>query len=582
MASHCTYRARLFYLMLFAIAGASFSFAGVSRVIQEQYKKDYENKAMYLKIPIYLEKQIIQISGQNYRIGPGSGTPKLKVADQVRILQVEFSGEEIKFKLGGITAAAAVEIEFKFDSNLQESFPNKDVFDLALQAVFTEGIKYTEIDEAKRAFVETQFGHSIREIADAASLNRDTVLKSVAPLIPAYQDAQRNIENLKSKVQDISGQLAQSQSENRKHESELKTLQSELARVKSAQATLQEKADGSVAQVAKLGEELRDARTAAQGYQKELANIQRSLNVRTDANRDLSQQVADLGQAMRKLQKENDSLLQQVGSLQAGLEAQKAANARLTKDNEDLKAGNQRMQKTIDTLTSNKASIQNQYLQLSDFAQSLKLLRARIEEEKTEGGVYSGKANVYLKGTLLGSLTWSIPTHLNFNESKPAEATFYAASIESIKTTAEEKHFLSTFGDRLKIRLEMSSDSAAMTVTPEREPPHEIGERDRSTWHWVINNRQGQDSRILLAARLINRNSNEIPLFQQDRMLLASNAVREVRNYLHAGSLAIGAAIGFLLFGIVGIFRRRKPPQVPPRPSVEPTQPISYDQKKQL
>jgi predicted nuclease with TOPRIM domain len=589
MVLNRAYRSWLFCWILFMIAAVASGFAGVSRAIQEQYKKEYENKAMYLKIPIYAEKQIIHISGQNFRIEPGAGTPKYKVGDQLRILAVDFTGDEIKFKMSAIATVGNVEIGFKFGSTLQEGFSGRDVFDRALQAALTEGIKYTEIDDAKHAFIDGQFSRSVQDIADSASMSRDSVLKSIAPHIPAYLDAQRDIENLKSRVQDISGQLSQSQSENRKREAELKTLQAELARTKSSNAALQEKIDNSTAQISKLGDELRDAKGTAQGYQKELASIQRSLNIKVEASRDLSLQIADLVQSLRKLQKENDGLLQQVGALQTSLDAQKSANARLVGDNEELKAGNHRMQVTIEAITSRGDSLAKQFLQirnekekLDDFSRSLSLLRTRIVEENDESGIYNGKANVYLNAILLGSLSWSIPINLNHNQSKNAEVTFSAESIDYVKTTPEEKHILRSFGERLKLRLAMASSSVTMTVSPEKEIPHEIGERDRFTWQWTISNQGTQDSRLLLKAYLINKNSGELPLFQQEHALLASSAVRQVRNYLQPVSLAIGAVIGFLLFGIAGIFRRRKPPQIPPQLPVDSTQPLSFDQKKQL
>jgi predicted nuclease with TOPRIM domain len=589
MALYYAYRFRLFFLTLFMLAAASSGFSGVSRAIQEKYKKDYENKAMYLKIPLYFEKQIIHISGQNFNLSLGSGTPRYKVGEALRVLQVDFSSEEIKFKLGGITTAGAVELGFKFDSSLQESFPNREVFDRAIQAALTEGLKYTEIDDAKRSFIAGQFDRSMREIADSASMNRDSVLKSIAPYVPAYQDAQHDIETLKGRVQDISGQLSQAQSDNRKRESELKTLQAEMSRQKSANAALQDKIDGYTSQVSKLGDELRDAKGTSQGYQKELANIQRSLNLKVDAARDLSQQIADLAQTIQKLQKENEALLQRTVSLQAALEAQKAANARLTGDNEELKAGNRKMQATIDLISSKGDSLAKQYLQLKnekekldDFAQSLRLLRTRIVEEQTESGVYSGKANVYLNAILMGSLSWRIPVYLNYGQSKSAEVMFSSESIALVTATTEEKHFLRSFGERLTIRLALSSSSASMTVSPEKEKPREIGERERSTWQWTIRNQGTQDSRLFLVAHLINKHSNEIPLFRQELVLLASNAVRQVRNYLQPVSLAIGAVIGFLLFGIAGVFRRRQPPQAPSGLSPDSTQPIFIDRKKRL
>jgi predicted nuclease with TOPRIM domain len=571
------------------LAAASFGFAGVSRTIQEKYKKDYENKAMHLKIPIYLEKQIVFISGQSFRIGPGSGTPRYKVGDQLRVLAVDFSSDEIKFKLGGILTVGVVELGFKFDSSLQESFPNRDVFDRALQATLTEGIKYTEIDDAKRTFIEGQFNRSVQEIAESASMNRDSVLKSIAPYVPAYQDSQRDIESLKSRVRDISEQLSQAQLDNRKHESDVKALQDDLSRQKSANAVLQQKIDSYTSQVSKLGEDLRDAKGTAQGYQKELANIQRSLNLKVDAGRDLSLQISELGQSLRKLQKENESLQQQIGSLQASLDAQKSSNAHLMGDNAELKAGNRKMQAAIDLISSKGDSLAKQYLQLKsekekldEFTQSMRRLSTRVVEENTNGGIYSGKANVYLNAILLGSLSWSIPAYLNYNQSKNAEATFSAESIDYVKTTAEEKYFLHSFGERLKLRLALSSSSSTMTALPEKEAPHEIGERDHFTWHWTVQNQGMQDSRFLLSAYLINRNSHEIPLCQQEHILLASNAIRQVRNYLQPVSLAIGAIIGFLLFGIAGLFRRRKPTPVSPHPSVDSTQKIYYDKKKQL
>ncbi len=589
MPSNHELRFRVFCLILLGILIAAVpGEAGVSRTIQEQYKREYENKAMFLKIPIYSERQLIYISGQSIRPEQGPGTPRYKVGDQLRILLVEFSSEEIKFRMGGIATAGFVEIIFKFDAGLQEDFPNRDIFDRALRSTLTEGLKYTEIEDAKSGFIEDQFERSVREIAGSASTSRDSVLKSIAPHVPAYQEAQREIENLKGRVQDISGQLSQVQSEKRKLESESKAQQAELAKLKGANAALQEKIDNSTSQVSKLGDELRDARGTAQGYQRELTNIQRSLNLKVDASRDLSMQISDLGQALRKLQKDNESQVQQISSLRTNLDAQQTANARLVGDNEELKASNRKMQSTIETLTSKEDSLASQFLsiknqkeKLDDFSQSLGALRTRIADEKTEGGVQYGKANVYIGNVLLGTLDWSIPIYLNLGQSKSAEVSFSAESIDYVRMTPDERHILRTLGDRLKIRLDLASSSATINVAPAKDKPvHEIGERDRSTWQWNIDNHGTQDARLLLTARLINRNSNEIPLIQQERSVIASNAVRQVRSYLQPIPLAAGVILGFLLFGVVGIFRR--PKRHNPSRLQDPPQPPSYVGQKKL
>jgi predicted nuclease with TOPRIM domain len=568
--------------MLLALAFAPEGFAGVSRAIQEQYKHDYENKAMFLKIPVYSEKQFVYISGQEIRFDQGSGSPRYKVGDQLRVLQVEFASDEVKFRMGGIAVPGSVEIVYKFDVGLQEGFPNREVFNRALQSTLTEGLKYTEIEDAKRDYIAEQFDRSVGEIAASASLNRDSVLKSIAPRVPAYQEAAREIETLKSKIQDVSGQLSQSQSENRKLETESKALEGEVARLRSANAALEEKIDNSASQVSKLGDELRDIKGTAQGYQKELASIQRSLNLKVAAGHDLSSQIAELGQTMRKLQRDSEIQTQQISSLRTSLAASQATNARLVGDNEELKSSNRKMQSTIETLTSKGDSLAKQYLnlrnekeKLDDFHQSVAFIGARIAEEGTDGGVYHGKANIYLGNVLLGSLDWSLPVYLNHAQTKSAEADFVAESIDTVRMTPEQRHILRTFGERLKIRLDLTSSCPTMPVTSGAGAPlREIGERERSAWQWTIDNQGAEDCQLLLSARLINRNFSEVPLFQHEHPVIASNAVRQARAYLQPVPLALGAVFGFLLFGIVGIFRRsRKPPR---------TEPPAYVGQKQL
>ena len=125
------FQLRVLCLMLALLLGAVSGIAGVSRTIQDEYKKEYENRAMFLRIPIYTERQLIYISGQNFRIDQGFGMPRFKVGDQLRVLVVDFGGDEIKVRLQGIATAGLVELGFKFDTSLQENFPNRAVFDRA-------------------------------------------------------------------------------------------------------------------------------------------------------------------------------------------------------------------------------------------------------------------------------------------------------------------------------------------------------------------------------------------------------------------------------------------------------------------
>jgi len=562
---HSRLKIPLLAACLLAAVASSFPFAGVSRVIQERYRSTYENKALFLKIPVFSVKQYVNIVGQTFRHeAAAGGTPLFKVGDQVRVLGIDFGGEEIKFKLGAITAPATVEMIFRFDAPLQENFPNSAVFDRSLAATFTEGLKFTDIDEAKRSFIEQEFDRTVREIASTSSTNRETVLKYVAPLLPAFQDATRENESLQNRNQELGRQLDKSHAENRKLDSEVRSQQAEITRLRSQAASLQEKIDNSTLQLSRLGEDLRSAKGVSQNYQRELSNLQRSLKIKVDPDRDLATQIAELGQAMQRIQKENSDLLAENGATRANLEKEQADNARLMGENQDLATKVRQKDETIKTLSSKEDSLAHQYLMLKqtkDHLENVSLsianLRTQVVEENNEGGIRSGKINVYLGDTLLGSLEWSLPERLNTNEEKIAEAYFASESVDNVRLTSVERHIRESLGQRMKLNVKLASRSDSIGVTPENDgSPQEIGERDRAGWKWRLVNRGGPDSRLVLAANLINKNGDEIPLVQSEQQVLSSNLVRQVRNYLQPVSLGVGAILGSLLMCITGLFRR--------------------------
>jgi predicted nuclease with TOPRIM domain len=555
-------------LFVVIVAAATPCFAGVSRAIQDRYRKEWENKALFLKIPIYGEKALVHITGRTFRAEEGTGTARFKVGDQLRILGLDFSNEEIRFKMGQVASAVGVaEVVFRFDSNLLENFPNSDVFEKALQSTFTEGLKFTDIEDAKRGYVEDQFDRTVREMAETSGTNREAVLKAIAPRVPAYQDAVKDLENLKSRNQDLTGQLSQTQSDNRKLEGELRNQVSEVNRLRKENTALSEKIDSSSAQLGKLGEEIRNVRGLTQSYQKEIANVQRTLNMKVDANRDMGSQIADLGQLLQKLQKDNSALDSQNNSLRQNLENQQTANNKLLGENDDLKSANAKMKDTIGTLTSKEDSLARQYLQvkqnrdnLENLALAVQNLNTRLLEENTEGGIYTGKFNMYLREVLLGSLTLRVPDALASGQEKTGEAEFLSESVDYVKLSADERHILRSLGDKLKLQVKLASIGDAIAVAPEKgDATQEIGERDRATWRWKITNKGTQDARVFLAARLINKNSDEIPLLEEEHLVKSSNVVRQVRNFLQPIPMTIGAVIGFLLFGIVSVFRRKGP-----------------------
>jgi hypothetical protein len=241
---------------------------------------------------------------------------------------------------------------------------------------------------------------------------------------------------------------------------------------------------------------------------------------------------------------------------------------------------------TIKTLTSKEDSLAHQYFllkqtkeNLENVALAISNLHSRVVNEQTEAGSQSGKIDVFLGNILLGNLEWRLPERLSADENQPAEAHFATESIDSVRLTAAERLIRQSLGEPLKVRVTLVSRSDSLEVRPEKQDAvQQIGERDRATWRWRLANRGSSDSRLVLSARLINKNNDEIPLIQADRLVRSSNLVRQVRNVLQPVALAIGALIGALLMLITGLFRRVRhagPVQVH-------TVPDSVHHKKQL
>lgn len=530
--------------------------AGVSQAIQDDYKMSYGNKAMFLRIPIYAQKQYVRIEGRTFRAEPVSGSPIHKVGEQMRITRIDFGGDEIKFRLTAISSPAEAEIIFSFPVGLDEGFSGRDIFDRALRSTFTEGLSYSDIEQAKTEFLKDEFGRSVDQIAGATSLDRAVVLDKVAPLIPDYSKLQGQKKELDSRVETMTAQITELKDSNLKLESRLKESQSELSRAQNTNASMRESLDGSKVQVTKLEAELRNAVEKAQRYEREIQSVQRSLDSESNSNRDLTKNNAELG----------DRIL----ALQRDLKEQQSESERLKGEVEDYKSDIGKLNSTIKTLTSNKDSIGRQYVamkeekeKLDEFAMDVKALSSRVVEEKTEGSVFSGKAGVYADNLLLGLLVWEFPAYLNYGQERSCQATFMAESIDPVKVTPDQRQILRTLGEKtLKIKMNLVSLSPEMSVASEGEQvPHEVAERENSTWSWQVKNGGAQDAAFLLTAHLVNRNAQDIPVFEKKYTVETSTLVRRIRSYLEPVPIAIGVILGFLLFGVVGIFRKPKPPK---------------------
>jgi predicted nuclease with TOPRIM domain len=582
---------RVALALLAAALGAPLGLAGVARAIADRYRHNYENKALFLKAPVFGDRQTVFVSGSAVRRegSAAAGSVRFKVGDQVRILGVDFSGDEIRFRLGPVAGLGAPAVlVFKFDADLQDSFPNSRAFDSALDATFTEGLTFSDLDEAKRRYVDEQFDRVAADLAATGGTTREFVLKAMTAKLPAYQDAVRDIENLKGRNSELASQLNQAQSEAHRLDAALRHEQEEATKLRAANAGLQEKIDSSSSQLTRLGDEIRSSRGQTQSYQQQLASVQRSLNLKVDESRDLAGQIAELGQASRKLQKENEALETQSAGLRSSLEAERGTAKRLAGELDDVRAANKQMTDTLAALTSKEDSLARQYLQLKKVKENLESaaraaasLSTRVVEERSENGLRYRKVQVTLREVPVGTLETQIPERLSPDETRAGEVRFATESIDYVKIAPDDRLVLRSLGERLKMQVKLASPVASIEIKPERgEAVQEVGERDRATWRWSLVNRGTQDVRLELAVALVNRNNDEVPLLRDEPLVASTSVVRQVRDTLQPIPLAVGAVLGFLLFGIAGIFRKeRRRGTGGPRPAPSPP---PYAEHKQL
>lgn len=218
-------------VLLMALASAQ---AGVDKSTQERYKRRYENRTFFLKIPVRGDRQIIAIgSGDETMTLANEGNPlRFKVGDQVSVLNLNFGRNEVRFKIASVETNRQSELVFRFPSELTESFSESSGLDAALNKIFTEGLTYKEIDNAKQSYLKDQFDKIISDLAIASNTSRDFVLQSIAQKLPACEAAKKDVENVTQRNRELSEQVRQLTAQLERMELERKQLQDEIRRLK--------------------------------------------------------------------------------------------------------------------------------------------------------------------------------------------------------------------------------------------------------------------------------------------------------------------------------------------------------------
>ena len=288
--------------------------ASVRKDIQALYIEKYENKAMFLKIPIQGLRQVVYANESGIERGAtGTGFPwTFQVGEQVRIVDLRFRSDVIHLKFSSVDLSREGELLFRFPRPLQSDFLQEPSFDNALKSCFTEGISYTDIESAKVDFIKSQYHDLISHLASATGTSSNVVVGAISERNPKYQKAVREAEEVRQRVQTVQSELEREKVSRQSLQSQLSNLQAQRRESQSKVQRLMRERDHTSQQRRSLEKQLAGAQEQNRTYERQINQLASSLDVEGEANTNLGQRVAALNESLISLKNERTTLSQKL------------------------------------------------------------------------------------------------------------------------------------------------------------------------------------------------------------------------------------------------------------------------------
>jgi len=532
--------------------------AGVRREIENWYAQNYENKALFLKIPIRGRRQIVHVSDTRPTLDPGSATSPLlfKVGDQVRITDVSFRNDSVRFKVASLEASGRGEIAFQFPRQLEQDFPQRGNFDVALEATLTEGLSYTDIDSAKEEFIKNQFDQFVQQLARSNNTSNDFVVKTLGEKVPTYRLAT-------SKLVEVEQTLLEETEARQQLQSDLAPLRAELDQTRTQLSTLQSERDNLETKVRSAELQTDEFRKSTRDYEQQIESLVKSLNLKSSSATSLSAQVKILNESITTLQQERISRARELLDATTQLAQYQEKNQTLSKELQKTQRDRDKVWDDLRLLTSNRKSLEARYLAIkrenekfqdtSLLANSLYFKR-RIE--RREEGVFQ-LADLYLLSQVLATLEIQVPPYAGTVH----PVRFDVKSPEIVRFTEEERKIYEVLGETLKIQTSWQTRSDNLKIVLlDKEPLQTVGPREKIEWPWMFQGEISQPEPVSLVTHLISPDGTELLLGSQDFTVSPGQIFARLRHSFSLISLLAGVVLALAALGLVFTFRRSPQP----------------------
>lgn len=534
--------------------------AGVRREIENWYVHNYENKALFLKIPIRGRRQIVHVSETRPTLDPGSAASPLlfKVGDQVRITDVNFRNDSVRFKIASLETNGQGEIAFQFPRKLEQDFPQRGNFDVALEATLTEGLSYTDIDSAKEEFITSQFDQFVQQLARSNNTSDDFVMKTLGEKIPAYRLAASKLEEVEQELLEETEALQQIQSD-------LAPLKAELDQTRIQLSTLRAERDGFETKVKSAERQTDEFRKSTREYEQQVESLVKNLNLKTSSATSLSARVKILNESITTFQQERIRRARELQDATTQLAEHQEKSQTLSKELQKTQKDRDKVWQDLRLLTSNRKSLEARYLAIqrenekfqdaSLLANSLYLKR-RVESR--EEGLFQ-LADLYLLSQPIATLEIQIPPYAGTVH----PVRFEVKSPEIVKFTEEERKIYEVLGETLKIQTSWQTRSDNLKIVLlDKEPLQTVGPREKIEWQWMFQGDISQPEQVSLVTHLISPDGTEIFLGSQDFTVSPGQMFARLRHSFSLISLLAGVVLALAALGLVFTFRKKsKPPE---------------------
>ena len=529
--------------------------AGVRRDIQASYIQNYENKAMFLKVPIRGRRQIIHVRVNGYRLDPASITDPLrfKVGDQVRITKVNFRGDAVRYTVSSLDLSRKSELEFRFRQDLQDHFPQRGAFDITLKATFTEGLSYTDIDSARQEFIEGEFDQFVEQLSRSNNTSSDFVVTVLRDKIPDYQALRLEADETQSMLQKAEEDLREEKRVRSQVDSEVTRLEGQLDQIRSELDRTENERKTLMAETDRLSED----------YENQVKRLIETLNVKTSSATSLGAQVDVLNESIGTLRDERLSRARELQDLNQQIRGLEETTHALSEDLERVQAEKDKLWSDFSLLTSNRQGLEGRYAELLQENQQLENsmllhdsfnLKRRIERrEENEFQV----ADLYLLTQHIGTLEIQIP---------PVAGTvhpvrFTATSPDTVKFSSEERKILGILGEPFQMETTWETSSSNLNIVLlNKESLQSVEPRETIEWPWMFQGEVTQPESASLVVHLISSDGSKIFLGSQDLTVSPAQMMTRMRYSISPTSLLAGGVVGLVVFGILFGFRRRSQP----------------------